>query len=370
MRCQVRERKEESNTLITAENPEKRLSSTDQVHDQTAAGKENNLPAADCTIKTADVDRSMQHQTAVVRRQTDHSSNSTDYSVGNSASKTPKKKQSRGISLQEFNRIASGTTATASTPIKTVPNSTIKKSSPWGARSAVQEEYKAGVLCSDEVDPSLTPQQLPTSTATPSSPRGTTTTPSTIIPPSQPGTLAESRTPKGSAHTVLSGCSAGQLPSRRTHALLDFLPGAKTTVPLTPPAKSRAGWGTPPVSTAVVSRTDTSRNSTGKLPSKPALSLSEIQRAEEAARQASAVTSLRGNTVPWLIERRPRADSMEAVVRQQLWEKQEEEEIQAAIAEIERVTREQELAKMKKPGSNKKDKRKNYKKPSDTSRRK
>lgn len=368
MRCQVRERKEESNTLVTAENPEKRLSSTDQVHDQTAAGKENNLPATECTMKTDDVDRNMQQQTAVVR-QSDHTGNSTDYSVGNSAGKTPKKKQSRGISLQEFNRIASGTTATASTPINTVPNSTITKSSPWGARSAVQEEDKAGVLCSDEVDSVLKPQRLPTSTATPSSPRGTTT-PSTVIPPSQLGTLVDSRTPKGSTHTVLSGCSAGQLPSRRTHALLDFLPGAKTTIPLTPPAKSRAGWGTPPVSTAVVSSTGTSHNSIGKLPSKPVLSLNEIQRAEEAARQASAVTSLRGNTVPWLIERRPRADSMEAVVRQQLWEKQEEEEIQAAIAEIERVTREQELAKMKKPGSNKKDKRKNYKKPSDTSSRK
>lgn len=54
----------------------------------------------------------------------------------------------------------------------------------------------------------------------------------------------------------------------------------------------------------------------------------ELQRAEEAARQRSNITSLQGNSIPWYVERRPRAESLEHVIRQQARDRAVEEEHQ------------------------------------------
>lgn len=64
---------------------------------------------------------------------------------------------------------------------------------------------------------------------------------------------------------------------------------------------------------------------------------SDIQRAEENSRKTSSITALQGNSSPWYVERRQRADSMEEVVRQQAWDRAEEEEIARAVAEIDRI---------------------------------
>lgn len=64
---------------------------------------------------------------------------------------------------------------------------------------------------------------------------------------------------------------------------------------------------------------------------------SDIQRIEESARKASSITALQGNSSPWYVERRQRADSLEEVVRQQAWDRAEEEEIARAVAEIDRI---------------------------------
>lgn len=114
---------------------------------------------------------------------------------------------------------------------------------------------------------------------------------------------------------------------------MDFLPSAKQTTPVTPPVKA-GGWAaspTPPPSTC-----RSAPPAVAVAAAKP-VRFSDIQRTEESARKASSITALQGNSSPWYVERRQRADSMEEVVRQQAWDRAEEEEIARAVAEIDRI---------------------------------
>lgn len=47
------------------------------------------------------------------------------------------------------------------------------------------------------------------------------------------------------------------------------------------------------------------------------VSFRDIQAEEELARQRSNITVLNGNEIPWMIERRPRAESLDRVMVQQ-----------------------------------------------------
>ena len=71
--------------------------------------------------------------------------------------------------------------------------------------------------------------------------------------------------------------------------------------------------------------------------------MADIQGEEERARRSSNLATLQGHSSPWLVERRPRADSLEFVFQVQAREAQEareklaeEEEILRAVQEIDR----------------------------------
>jgi len=71
-----------------------------------------------------------------------------------------------------------------------------------------------------------------------------------------------------------------------------------------------------------------------------------IQAEEERERQASGFKDLGGNSNPWFIDRRPRADSLEHVIRLQQEEERERAEAAEAVAAVEAAKRaEKERAK-------------------------
>ena len=141
------------------------------------------------------------------------------------------------------------------------------------------------------------------------------------------------------SHTPADAKVEGTDARPRGLLLSDFLPSssAKSSAVSTPTQAAKTTWSTPTPATPLAAAP------TGK-----PMTFSEIQRSEEAARQASNMTALKGNSNPWYVERRPRGDSLEEVVRQQQREREEAEEVRKALLAVQEVEqREKEKQKRK-----------------------
>jgi len=99
-------------------------------------------------------------------------------------------------------------------------------------------------------------------------------------------------------------------------------------------------WATTPIDTivdGVITKQNESDVSTTKA---SRISFSAIQEEEERVKKNSNMASLKGNELcPWLLERRPRAESLEEVIKRQTREKEEEMEIQREIKKFEEMER-------------------------------
>lgn len=268
-----------------------------------------------------------------------------------------KKKFSKGISLQEFNKVISssggGVPANLESWGKAVPSS--KQSSPLVQRSAEQSASKPSPwkkisVATSRASATEHPSELnweSNGTALPqvaaSSPSTTSTKAMLLTPNKNPPSASSAVTHQQSTASEILGGSP-----RKAFALADFLPGSGSgrkassviaTTPQSAQSQSKACWGSPATiattpSTRSLSQAAASRPSSAAAPAAaltPAPTLapvnfSDIQRAEEAARQRSNIAALRGNNIPWYVERRPRAESLEHVIRQQALDKAVEEE--------------------------------------------
>jgi hypothetical protein len=275
--------------------------------------------------------------------------------ASNSA-KAPKKNKGKGLSLQEFNNILDSSAKKAPLQDFSVWGKTIDANAPsagivsakdgreakqfslWGAKDKVTESDLLPGAMKEENEGIASGVPVSLKMPAPSSlaMSGIKSTTSKGIAPS----LTTSPQPKATpGEATISE-------ARRTRGLLDFLPASgKKTLPAaaaTPVPSPTKAWSAPTASTPTLSKAKfatSSSSSTSSVPTsaKPApISFSDIQKTEESARKTSTIASFQGNSVPWYVERRKRADSLEEVLRQQAWEKAEEEEIARAIAEIDR----------------------------------
>jgi len=149
---------------------------------------------------------------------------------------------------------------------------------------------------------------------------------------------------------------------RITFDLSDFLtaktPPAKQQQPTpvlfttTPSPAAKSGWGTSSSSnTTTIAAKPSSSSSSPPLMSPAApvpastvkvnkpksaqkLSFAEIQAQEELARQQSNMMQLKGNEIPWHVDRKPRGASLETLMQQELAAKAEEEFIQQELAKF------------------------------------
>jgi hypothetical protein len=235
-----------------------------------------------------------------------------------------KGKRVKGISLEEFERLSAVPSAAKANLAVATPSTAGTAGNPWKqSKAAVSSPPAAEDTPSiSSITPSgrtvLSPQpavpvaaQLNAVVRPPVSP---------YVTPVKAPINAIRETAKESPQTDVQA---------RGRSLFDFMPAAVkgTPVPAPPAPTAKPGWTTP---TAVHTPTTPAKLSG----SKPSTTFSDIQRAEEEARRASNMEQLRGNTNPWYVERRPRAESIGEVARQQLREKEEAEEVRLALLAV------------------------------------
>lgn len=275
-------------------------------------------------------------------------------------SSAKKGKRVKGISLEEFYRTG-GQAVDPAAAKKSVPTTPDSRGNPWKVASAVtsgsavDDDYPTvssatptgrTVLSPPAPSPVLAPAPLQAAAApakVPAVPSSSQSARPAAVSrlsalPSGGSQSAKSSAPASPFTTPskpingpgIADLSAGSLP--RTRNLLDFLPSKKGATVAEPVAISKPGWtASPPV---------TSTQSAVKL------SLSDIQRAEEEARRASNMEKLAGNSNPWYVERRPRAESLGEVARQQQREKEEAEEVHRALMAVQAAQAQERTEKL------------------------
>lgn len=242
---------------------------------------------------------------------------------------TPAKKvKSKGISLKEFNMIVESTGGKVPGNLSAEGRPAEAKSSPWGAKPSAQVHPQT-VTAESQTRILSAPLTLPTQcNAIPSGQARKGPIGDTLISPVSTPTKQPIAAKAATSPALVTDLGA----PRRTRALTDFLPSAKQAPPVTPPPAKLAGWAASPTPLPTTSKFTPPVVAVAK-----PVRFSDIQRIEESARKASSITALQGNSSPWYVERRQRADSLEEVVRQQAWDRAEEEEIARAVAEIDRI---------------------------------
>jgi hypothetical protein len=146
-----------------------------------------------------------------------------------------------------------------------------------------------------------------------------------------PLTTSAQPTNRSRGNSLTLGCFLPQTPKKR----ISELPA--------PVRGESCPWKTPeplPASYYPISSSPSSTSS---------LSLHEIQREEEYVRQKSSIKALRGNTVPWLLDRNTALiNSFEAVMKSQADDLREQDELREALAAVARFeATEEEEKKMK-----------------------
>jgi hypothetical protein len=291
VRCQVRER-----------NEAKAIASTPETSEATAAGA-SVVPAEPLDVVEG----------AFKYVKIEKSSSSAETPAAGTGGASKKNKRFKGVSLQEFDRLAVAATEAPKQPAPQVE----RKAAAWKA-----------VPVAAPVENNLPPGDLSEARA-----KSTDSGITASVANAKISTPVKTAAPAKALQVVVTPTKAvdnepENTGPRRAHSLFDFLsPSAKAPLvppaPPAPPVAVKATWSSSPATETV---------SAGAKAGTPTASFSEIQRAEELARQTGNITALRGNSIPWLVERRPRAESMDAVVRQQLREKEEAEE---AIRDVE-----------------------------------
>ena len=153
-----------------------------------------------------------------------------------------------------------------------------------------------------------------------------------------------------SAFLTSSSPSVAPIQKSSSSSSIDNLPNAplKAAASSQPSASSASCWATPIKTIKAVDGTQSLNPvgiaSSGKAP----MSFSAIQEEEERARRNSAQANLKGNELcPWFVDRRPRAESLEGVMKQQSKQKEEELEIQRQMKLFEEMEEEEKTLKKK-----------------------
>ena len=106
-------------------------------------------------------------------------------------------------------------------------------------------------------------------------------------------------------------------------SLADFMQEPVKNV-VTPVKVAPKTWGTSVESTAPATSAASGNPAARGGPSTPQKTdFSKIQAEEELLRKSSQTSILKGNVIPWLIERRPRAESLDVVMQMQQIEQME-----------------------------------------------
>lgn len=144
--------------------------------------------------------------------------------------------------------------------------------------------------------------------------------------PSSSASLA----PRGRGNSLTLDCFLPQTPRKTEPSLLPQ-----------PRSSDKCPWRTPetPPTSALGPKPVAYPSSLGSsCPSPSALSLHAIQKEEENVRQKSSIKALKGNTVPWLLDRKAALiNSFEAVMESQAEELREQEELREALAAVARL---------------------------------
>jgi hypothetical protein len=149
-----------------------------------------------------------------------------------------------------------------------------------------------------------------------------------VASPSSSASLA----PRSRGNSLTLDCFLPQTP-RKTEPSLLPQPRSSDKCPWrTPETPPTSAPGPKPVASP------SSLGSSSPSPSPSALSLHAIQKEEENVRQRSSIKALKGNTVPWLLDRKAALiNSFEAVMESQAEELREQEELREALAAVARL---------------------------------